>query len=108
MTIKLTRLNPRWLIVNQKEAPDGVPQLCGPDEGHKRYGVGILFDCPLHRRSHRLTVFFANPLDGLPPPPGVALWQREGETFESLTLAPPSGSDVSICWIGFINNGEVS
>jgi hypothetical protein len=94
--------------LNVKETPDGVHHLCGAGDGLKRYGLGVAFDCPIHRMSHRITVFFANPLDGLPPPTGVPLWQRMGEKFESLTLNPLPGGEISYCWTGFINNGEVS
>jgi len=108
MKIRLSRLAPRWIILKVKETPDGVPHICEEEDGIKRYGLGLTFDCPLHRRIHRITVFFENPLDGLPPPHGVALWKREGESFETLTLSPPPGVNCLDCWIGFINNGEVS
>jgi len=68
MKIRLSRLAPRWIILKVKETPDGVPHICEEEDGIKRYGLGLTFDCPLHRRIHRITVFFENPLDGLPPP----------------------------------------
>ena len=108
MKIRLSRLTPRWIIGNVKETPDGVHHLCGAEEGQRRYGLGMTFDCPVHRRVHRITVYFANPLDGLPPPAGVELWRREGESFESINLSPPPSFNPLDCWIGFINNGEVS
>ncbi len=39
-------------------------------------------------------------------PPGV-LWQRTGETFETLTLSPSVDASRAGCWHGFITNGEV-
>lgn len=116
--MRLTELNPRWCSVAG------------------RSGQGVTFDCP-HCRKARLCVFFANPLDGGTPlpcwkdtgvahpvldlyfaehdasPPGFEvvppgyLWQRSGETFESLTLTPSVDASASGHWHGFITAGEV-
>ena len=72
-----------------------------------RFGMGISFDCPLHM-THRITVFFANPIDGLPPEDGAVLWQRGGETFASLTASPPFDNGQSACWRGVITKGEIT
>lgn len=53
----------------------------------------------------------ANPLDGGPPlEPERSRWLREGDTFESLTLAPSIRRiphDGSCGWHGFIRRGEI-
>jgi hypothetical protein len=65
--MKLTELNPRWVI-----AAEG------------RHGMGLSLLCPLCQ-SERLVVWFKNPLDGGPPIQGKDyLWDREGETFETV------------------------
>lgn len=69
--------------------------------------MGISFDCPLHK-NHRITIFFTNPLDGKPPENGAPLWQRFGESFETLTVSPPLDIARSDCWCGFITSGEVT
>ena len=69
--------------------------------------MGVAFDCPLHK-THRITIFFSNPLDGLPAAHGATLWQRIGEDFDSLTLSPTIDSDRSECWSGVITNGEIA
>lgn len=81
--------------------------------------IGIIFDCPVHRntpQAHRCFVPFRNPLDGGRPEQRNHLWQREGETIDTLSLSPSvdytrldNGQvrDPS-CWHGFITNGEVT
>lgn len=75
----------------------------------------------------RLAVQFANPI-GAPPkplmrndekhyhvhelrtfdvPPGF-LWQREGETFETMTITPSVDASASGHWHGFVRNGETT
>jgi hypothetical protein len=76
--VKLTELEPRWY---------GVPG---------RRGLGLTFRCPGCRKQ-RLGVPFANPRDGLAPSPqqpGGPLWQRTGDTFETLTLSPSIDASV--------------
>lgn len=77
--------------------------------------IGVTFDCPIHREGHRCYVPFANPLEGKPEVRNH-LWQRTGDTFETLTLTPSvdytkydNGTlrDPS-CWHGFITNGDVT
>ncbi len=86
-----------------------------------RHGMGISFDCPVHR-THRLAVAFANPVDGGQKMTGQSgpkyWWQRTGETFDDLTLGPSidasdciwrhDGTIQTPCWHGFITNGEVT
>ncbi|HKC40600.1 MAG TPA: DUF6527 family protein [Gemmatimonadales bacterium] len=70
----------------------------------------------MHRKGHRCAVPFANPLDGAAPETGRRhLWQRTGETYETLTLQPSvdytrlDNGEMRdpTCWHGFITNGEV-
>jgi hypothetical protein len=71
-------------------------------------------------------VFFANPICGNPPAGvsqadwvkraeanhltdhhiGAVLWQRTGETFETLTLAPSIDCSKWGHWHGLITNGD--
>lgn len=77
--------------------------------------IGVDFQCPVHRDAHRCYVPFANPLEGTPEVRNH-LWQRTGDTFDTLTLTPSIDytrydhgelRDAS-CWHGFIRNGEVT
>jgi hypothetical protein len=74
--------------------------------------MGLSFLCPIHK-SHRLCVAFKQPIDGLPPMIKTNQWDRVGETFDDLTLAPSidaSGQmfgNFGVCWHGHIQNGEV-
>lgn len=103
MKIKLTDLNPRWtgLSVSGHELVDG-----------------ITFDCP-HCRNQRLGVKFTPPLDknnwkqrSIEYPIYQLMWQRVGDTFETITLSPSvnanSRIDFQNHWHGFIENGFVS
>lgn len=71
--------------------------------------MGITFDCP-HCRNTRLYVFFDRPIDGGAPAdyPEAKLWQRTGETFETLTLHPSIDASATGHWHGFIQNGIVT
>jgi len=105
--VKLTDLNPRWFTVNVAGHP-------------KRHGIGLTFDCP-HCRKVRLCVAFKNPLDGKEPVhisggfDGVGhtdfgaepLWQRTGDTFETLTLWPSVDVSKHGHWHGFVTNGAI-
>lgn len=112
--MKLVDLHPNWIRGRWLDA-QGVEQFA---EG--RSGMGLLFDCPVHGEACPLAVWFENPVDGLPKVTrsgrdGKSWWQREGETFEVLTLAPsihvqdpqPDGS-LRTHWHGWIRSGEVS
>lgn len=74
MRYRLIDLNPRWL-----------------DLGHRKR-MGIEFLCPCEN-SHALNVWFQNPIDGLEAgtldETRQMLYQREGTTFEDLTVYPP-------------------
>jgi hypothetical protein len=80
-----------------------------------REGVGVVFDCPVHRGAcGGIYVPFANPLDGGPPSPngkGCA-WQRTGDTIDTLTLTPSVDASAysykgTPCWHGFVRNGRI-
>ena len=96
-----------------------------------RVGQGISFDCPCgcagKPNEARLSVAFANPLDGgvaialgsprllwpvigegtrVVVPPGIH-WTRSGETFESLTLSPSIHAGNSGHWHGHVVSGGI-
>ena len=102
--MKLTELDPRWI------ADDN------------RHGMGISFNCPLHKDCIRFGVMFENPVDGKEPRhnDGTHLWHREGDSFEDLTISPsiavtyvegdaitPLGMAGKEHWHGFVRNGEI-
>lgn len=95
--MRLIELNPRWT-------------------GTGAIITGITFDCP-HCRTQRLGVVFKNAIDpekwlerGVTRNHAECEWDRQGETFETLTLSPSvdaSKLDFGNHWHGFITNGEV-
>jgi hypothetical protein len=99
--VRLTDLDPRFLgsggegvTINGQPAPE-------------RTGVGVDLDCPCGC-GRRLFVAFRNPLDGGPPiHPAASQWQREGDSFEALTLSPSIRRRDGCGWHGYIRNGEV-
>lgn len=120
--MRLTDLSPRWYgaggpgIYNA----DGTPAAV-------RTGIGIGFLCPCapcaakrtgdweHDWYTRHFIPFTNPIDGGPPfQADRPLWQRTGDTFETLQLTPSILSDPAkggCGWHGFIGNpipGEVT
>ena len=106
--MRLLDLNPCWMGAGG----EGVYNADGT-KAEPREGVGIIMDCPCgnHDESHQLYVPFANPLDGKGPF-DTRGWQREGETFETLTLRPSilrvrAGGGCECGWHGFITNGEI-
>lgn len=118
--MKLTDLDPRWVSISRWDSSDGTQHYY---DTPPRIG-GISFNCPVHTatcstcgqylpQTHRLAVFFSNPLDGGQPQVTEHLWQRTGERFDALTLSPSIdvsryiGKDGVVCWHGFITNGEI-
>ncbi len=115
--MRLVELEPRWFAEPGRE------------------GQGVSFVCPHCAAASdrpdrvRVAVAFANPLDGGAPislaspilwptlwppksvpdvttvPPGVH-WQRTGETFETLTLAPSVDASPAGHWHGHVQEGE--
>lgn len=113
--MRLTELNPRWCNGSQWRDASGTIYAVGYEGCQPRHGMGMTFDCPTHR-SHRLAVFFANPVDGFPPidtslyapDAGKPLWQRTNDDFAVMSLSPSVDASVHGCWHGFIVNGEIS
>lgn len=109
--MKLSLLNPRWIVGGHWEEPGGV-LVYNQDNFWKREAMGVSFDCP-HCHAQRLAVYFLNPVDEKPPESGVPLWLRSGDTFENLTLSPSIDTtqrkiDFQSHWHGFITKGEVT
>lgn len=86
------------------------------DSNHFDKGIAIMFDCPCGCDAP-CYVPFRNPIGGARPNPdddakyGRAMWDREGETFETLTLKPSILRDPAkggCGWHGWITNGEVT
>ena len=102
--MRLVDLHPRFAI----DADIVIGGVSRHFEG--RLGMAISFECPHCLGSgQRLAVWFANPIDGGPPTDDATkLWQRTGETFDSLTLSPSIDASATGHWHGFIANGEVT
>lgn len=110
--MRLVELHPHWVGAGGEGITDST--------GHpvpERYGIGVSFDCPcekcaaqrtgneLHDFMLRVFVPFKNPLDGQPPPTdSYPLWERTGETFDTLVLSPSilHNKDHGCGWHGFI------
>lgn len=105
--MELIDLNPRWVSAGG----EGITDKDGKPVPAQR-GVGLGYDCPCGCGDRRY-VPFLNPLDGSAPRlnSNKAAWQRTGEDFETLTLAPsiqhvPVDED-GCSWHGFIRNGQI-
>lgn len=104
--MKLTDLDPRWVGAGGEGVfkADGTP-------APERRGVGVSFECPCGVRDDghgRVYVHIDPPLDGGSPldtPNHV--WQRTGDTFETLTLTPSIQRMEHCRWHGFVTNGEI-
>lgn len=101
--MNLVDLEPRWFDVpGVGGAIDGVSFLC-PHCRKTRLAIQFtpMGEDEIHARSHR---------DGDPhtivPLPGN-VWNRTGETFETLTLSPSVDASISGHWHGFVTNGEI-
>lgn len=99
--VRLVDANPSWVGVY----PDG-----DLDAEPTRRGVMLAFDCPMHGDGCRIAVRVRNPIDGGPPVQGEPLWDRSGESFESLTLSPSirvlRGTD-GCQWHGHVSGGAL-
>jgi hypothetical protein len=96
--MRLTDLNPRWI---------------GFKDATLHYGVS--FDCPTDR-NRRLVVHFQPPIDpegwlqrgvAIPTDREQFVWNRQGDTFETLTLSPSVDASKYGLWHGHIRNGEI-
>ena len=107
--MRLTELSPRWYGRKRRVDDTDVAE-------YGRTGIGVSFECPhCFNPSEgasltRISVPFANPLDGGPSEPNAngCAWQRTGDAFETLTLTPSVNAEASGHWHGFITNGEVT
>jgi len=99
MRKRLVDLNPSWVNSGGEGITVAATGLPAPE----RNGIGIICDCPCGC-DETLFVPFANPLDGGPSayPNG---WQRTGDTFETLTLAPSIQRRGRCTWHGHLRNG---
>jgi hypothetical protein len=98
--LRLIDLHPQFLSTGGDGITrDGVPVPL-------REGVGVECDCPCGC-SAPLFVPFANPIGGGPPVNPGHVWQRTGETFETLTLTPSIQRVGGCAWHGFITNGKI-
>jgi hypothetical protein len=69
--------------------------------------IAVMMNCPCGCE-HKLYIPFANPIGGGKPDESRVLWQRTGETIDTLTLSPSvqrTGSCPKL-WHGWIRNGE--
>ena len=101
--MRLTDLNPRWVGTGGEGVTrDGQPVPW-------QDGVAISFDCPCGSpECGRACIEFTNPLGGGPPTrTDNHTWQREGDTFETLTLTPSIQRLDNCRWHGFIRAGEI-
>lgn len=93
--MRLADLAPKWVV----------------DKAGRKVGVNFL--CPCCRGGEDGSyagVMFANPIGGGEALDGCRGWQREGETFETLTVSPsilvhPREGHVE--WHGWLRNGEM-
>ncbi len=91
--MKLTELDPVWIT----------------EDGRERMGLTFLCPCCVGtERERRLFAMFRNPVDGGPGEEDHPSWQREGDTFETLTLSPSIDASSSGHWHGFVRNGELT
>ena len=88
--MKLTDLDPRW-----------TSRIGGAK-------TGVSFLCPCCR-NQRIAVDFAPAIGDAPtwPPSGLFIWNRQGDTFEILTLHPSIDVSRFGHWHGSVANGEV-
>lgn len=103
---KLTDLDPRW--VNSGGA--GITDTDGNPVPVRR-GIGLTFACPCGC-GVRAFVGLRQPLDGGPPTQEErALWDREGDTFETLSLRPSvyqPRAKGGCGWHGWVTDGVVT
>lgn len=101
--MKLTALDPHWVAIGDS----------------RKFIIGITFTSPTTGK--RLGCVFANPIDpegwiaqiGNPMDnpgfmPESKRWQRNGETFDTLTLSPSLDFSKHGDWHGHITNGEAN
>lgn len=111
--MRLVDLNPGWVGAGGAGIWRKNPTTGELEPVPGRTGVAIVFDCPCGC-PNRCYVPFTNALDGGGPVGDDArrgeLWERTGDTFETLTLTPSvhRATILNGCgWHGHITNGEV-
>ena len=99
----LLDLKPRWVGAGGPGITrDGQPVP-------ERHGVGVSFDCPCGQCGIRCYVPFRNPLDGGPcHETRYDLWERTGNSFETLTIRPSIRRMDGCGWHGWITAGYVT
>jgi hypothetical protein len=130
--MRLTELDPRWFAEPGREG-QGVVFLCphcrggyiaapftNPLDGGAPFDVGTEQARPIRRLWEILYGDVESPAEKgttragavLPVgawviPPGC-LWQRTGDTFETLSLSPSVDASRAGCWHGFLTNGAIT
>ena len=101
--MRLIDLDPRWVKTTNPDFGGGDPS---------RFGMGLSFLSPL-KTGLRINIWFKNPLDGKgpinEPEKPRALWERKGNTFDTLTLTPSidvTSKSYPNEWHGNITNGQ--
>jgi hypothetical protein len=84
-SVRLIDLNPAWV-----DAAKGPGVTNGTQPQNVRRGIGLQFDCPCGC-GLRAGVEFTVAVDGLPW--RHTMWERKGDTFETLTVRPSIGID---------------
>jgi hypothetical protein len=101
--MRLVDLHPKWI----GSGGEGIRKADGTP-APRREGIGIMFDCPCGKPEDVVYVDIDPPLDGGPPLRDSAhIWQRKGDTFETLTLTPSIRKLDGCQWHGWVTNGEV-
>lgn len=105
--MNLIDLNPQFMDAGGEHVSRKNPNTGEYEPVLERHGIGIMFDCPCGCDS-QCYVDFRNPLDGGPMHQKEShSWQREGDTFETLSLTP-SILRISHCgWHGYITKGKI-
>lgn len=84
----LLKYNPKWLGILRPGS-----------------GEGLSLDCPVCGASHKLVVYFDNPVDGKEKASWQQIvWKRTGDSFENITIEP---SIQYQCFHGWIEKGQV-
>lgn len=106
MSKKLTDLSPCFVsaggegIYRKKNDGDLSPVPA-------REGIGLVFDCPCGC-GDRIYVDFSNPVDGgAAHESALITWERDGSTFDELTLHPSIQRDGGCNWHGWVRKGRV-
>jgi hypothetical protein len=130
--MRLVDLDPRWFAEPGREG-QGIVFLCphcrggyiavpfaNPLDGGAPFDVGTEQARPIRRLWEILYGDVESPAEKgtmragavLPVgawviPPGC-LWQRTGDTFETLSLSPSVDASRAGCWHGFLTNGAIT